>query len=156
MRGARGGGVALPLVGRVAFELGIDQPIVGAHPRQRSHDRPAQVGIHLETGENLDAVEQAANDGEVLVRPGCVDERMSPRQLQVAPGRGTVEGPKRVIGKDREGGLRVGRVAIDPDRRGRLRQQILNHADIRLAPDVVENQRQVAARRQLGIPKHVP
>ena len=65
-RGAGRGGVALSLVGRVTLQLGVDQAVVGADAGERADDRPTQVGVDLEAGENFDAVQQAAHDRKML------------------------------------------------------------------------------------------
>ena len=61
--GARRGGITVSLVGGIALQLGIDQPVILADAGERIHDRPTEVGIDLEASEDLDAVQQAAHNG---------------------------------------------------------------------------------------------
>ena len=83
--------MTLSLVGGIALQLGIDEPIVLTDAGTRIHDRPTEVGVDLEAGEDLDAVQQAADDREMLRRARGVDEGVRPGQLEVAAGRCLVE-----------------------------------------------------------------
>src|SRR5207237_10898203 len=105
----------------------------------------------LETGEHLEPIEQAAHDREMLGRAGSADEGMRPGQLDVAGGRRAVEGPKSVFGKHPQRRLGVRRIAIDPDRRRRLREEILDNANVRLAMTSVGNQRAMVSSWDLRV-----
>src|SRR5207237_7780728 len=99
----------------------------------------------------------ASRDGRIgAPRNGRHGGPRGPRQAGGGGGGGIVERPERVIGERLQGGLGIGGIAVYPDGGRCLREQVLYHPDIRLAVNVVENQRQVAAGRQLGIPQHVP
>ncbi len=102
-------------------------------------DRPAQVGIDLEAGEDFDAVQQAAHDGEMLGGAGGVDERMCPGQLEVAARRRGIERPERMIRESHERRILIRRIAIDEDGRDRLGQEVLDDADVGFAVDVLED-----------------
>ena len=154
--GARRRRVPLTFIGRVTFQLGLDQAVVGAVTGERVDDRPAQVGVDLEAGKDLDAVEHSADHRDVLRRAGRIDEGLRPGELEVAAGGRPVQRSQGVGGKCLLGGVGVRRIAIDPDGGGGLGEQILDDPDIGLAVDVVEDQRQVAARRKLAVAEHVP
>ncbi len=152
-----GGGVLLAGGGVVAGELRLDRGLVGAAGGDQAAEQgPAQLGVDGQALDGAGAVEQGGEQVELAVRPGGAGQGAGPGELVVAAGGGVEQRGLGGLGPALEAGLAPRRVGVHFEGELDLALHGLDDADVALAAQAGQCQRQVVAGGEFAVAGHVP